>query len=91
VIKNVKKKTLIGLFVTLLAFSFPVISWGSMLSGELVKIQGSVYTIKDDSGREQQVKVDQSTVKQGQIKEGTRVEVEVDDMTGNAKSIKPKA
>ena len=85
------KKMLIGMFVMLLAFSFPVVSWGSTLSGELVKIHGSVYIIKDDSGREQQVKVDQSTVKQGQIKEGTRVEVEVDDMTGSAKSIKPKA
>ncbi len=85
------KKMLVGMFVMLLAFSFPGLSWGSMLSGQLVKIQGSVYIIKDDiSGKEQQVRVDQSTVKQGEIKEGVRVEVEVDDKSGSAKSIKVK-
>ncbi len=85
------KKMLIGMFVMLLAFSLPGLSWASMLSGKIVKIQGSVYVIKDDlSGKEYQFRVDQSTTKQGEIKEGARVEVELDDSSGNAKSIKVK-
>jgi hypothetical protein len=85
------KKVLIGMFVMLLVFSLPALTWASMLVGQVVKIQGPLYTIKDDlSGQEFQVRVDQSTAKQGEIKEGARVEVEVDDMSGSAKSIKLK-
>lgn len=75
----------------LLVFSFPGLTWASMVVGQVVKIQGLLYTIKDDiSGQELQIRVDQSTTKQGEIKEGARVEVEVDDTSGNAKSIKLK-
>jgi hypothetical protein len=85
------KKILIGMFVMFLAFSFPGLSLASILVGKVVKIEGSVCVIKDDlSGKEYQLRIDQSTIKQGEIKEGVHVEVEVDDKSGNAKSIKVK-
>lgn len=85
------RKMLIGVFVMFLAFSFSGQTWASMLVGKVIKIDGSLYVIKEDiSGKEVQFQVDQFTIKQEGIKEGVRVEVEVDDKSGRAKSIKVK-
>ncbi len=84
------KKVLIGMFVALLSFGFAGFSWAAMLTGQVMKIDGSTYVIKDNSGKEQLIQVNESTTKDGKIKEGARVEVEVDDVTGFAKSIKVK-
>jgi hypothetical protein len=86
------KKMLIGAFLVLLAFGLPGLSWASTVSGTLMKIEGSTYVIKDDNrGDEHRVQIDISTTIQGNPKEGARVEVEVDDQSGHAKSIKVKA
>jgi len=71
-----------------LSFGFTGLSWAAMLTGQLMKIEGSTYVIKDDSGKELRFQVNESTTKDGKIKEGARIEVEVDDVTGLAKSIK---
>jgi hypothetical protein len=77
------------MFVLLLASSFYTLGWASTVVGKVVKFDGAVCIIKDDiSGKESQLHVDQTTIKQGEIKTGTRVEAEVDDKTGHAKSIK---
>jgi hypothetical protein len=66
-------------------------AWAATFDGTLIKIDGTVYVVKDDrNGMERRVVSNQSTVKIGDLKEGAKVEVEIDDTSGYAKVIKSK-
>ena len=47
------------------------------LKGELLKIEGQNYTVKDKSGDEVRFVVDKETQLQGQIKEGDTIEAKI--------------
>jgi hypothetical protein len=57
------------------------------VKGEVLKIDGDNYTIKDASGKEVRVHVDKSTKSQGALKVGDKVEAET-TAEGHATSIK---
>jgi hypothetical protein len=85
------KKMLIGMVVMLLTFSFSGLSWASIVLGKVVKIDGNVLVVKDDlAGKDRQLHIDQTTIKQGEVKVGAQVQVDVDDKTDHAKSITVK-
>jgi len=85
------KKMLIGMVVMLLTFSFSGLSWASTVLGKVVKIDGNVLVVKDDlAGKDRQLHIDQTTIKQGEVKVGAQVQVDVDDKTDHAKSITVK-
>jgi hypothetical protein len=85
------RRIMMGAFFLFLIFSLPSLVLASTFNGTLVKIEGSVYVVKDESsGTERRILVDQSTVKVGDLKEGAVVEVEVDDTSGYVKVIKVK-
>jgi len=50
---------------------------GQSVKGELVKIDGENYTVKDKSGQEVRFVVDKETKLQGQIKEGDAIEAKI--------------
>jgi hypothetical protein len=77
---------LLGLVVGVVVLSFVSMSWAGMVTGELTKIDGSFYVVKDKEGKEHRIHFDNSTQKTGDIKAGANVEV--DDANGHAKSIK---
>jgi hypothetical protein len=80
------KKMILGLVVGVAALSFVSMSWAGMISGELSKIDGSFYIVKDKDGKEHKIHFDNSTQKTGDVKAGANVEV--DESNGHAKSIK---
>ena len=80
------KPMLLGLVVGVVVLSFVSMSWAGMVTGELTKIDGSFYVVKDKEGKEHRIHFDNSTQKTGDIKAGANVEV--DDANGHAKSIK---
>jgi hypothetical protein len=85
------RRIMTGAFFLLLMLSLPGLGLASTINGTLMKIEGSVYVVKDSqSGMERRILVDQSTVKVGDLKEGATVEVEVDDTSGYVKVIKAK-
>jgi len=87
----VARRIMMGVFFLLLMLSLPSLGLASTFNGMLMKIEGSVYVVKDDSsGTERRILIDQSTVKVGDLKEGAMVEVEVDDTSGYVKVIKVK-
>jgi translation elongation factor P/translation initiation factor 5A len=82
---------LILMVALVVGFGFVGQAWASTVSGKLLKIEGSVYVIQDEqSGEKHQVRVDQSTRKEGEIKEGAMVEVQIDDLNDRVVSIKEK-
>jgi hypothetical protein len=83
------KKMLFGMLAMLLTFSFAGLSWASIVTGKVVKIEGDIYVVKDDvDGKERKIHTDQTTTKEGEIKAGSKVQADVDDKSGHAKSIK---
>lgn len=81
---------LIGVFVMVLALAGIGFA-GSTVSGEIVKIDGEMVSIKDNSGKVQQVHVDpKATKKTGDLKEGAKVTAQVNDK-GHADSIEVKS
>jgi hypothetical protein len=85
------RRIMMGALFLLLVLSLPTLGLASTFNGTLMKIEGSVYVVKDNqSGTERRILVDQSTVKVGDLKEGATVEVEVDDTSGYVKVIKVK-
>lgn len=85
------RRIIMGVMFLLLMLSLPSLGLASMFNGTLMKIEGSVYVVKDDrTGTERRILVDQSTVKVGDLKEGAMVEIEVDDTSGYVKVIKAK-
>jgi hypothetical protein len=80
------KRILLGLVIAVAALSFVSMSWAGMIAGELSKIDGSFYVVKDKDGKEHRIHFDNSTQKTGDVKAGANVEV--DEANGHAKSIK---
>jgi len=77
---------ILGFLVGVAVLSFVSMSWAGMITGELTKIDGSFYVVKDKDGKEHRIHFDNSTQKTGDVKAGANVEV--DDANGHAKSIK---
>jgi len=64
-------------------------SGGHKTKGELVKISGAMYSVKDEHGKVSTFHVNGSTHKEGNIKEGATVVVEsTKDGAGHALSMK---
>jgi hypothetical protein len=57
------------------------------VKGEVLRIEGENYFVKDEAGKEVKLHVNQQTKKEGDIKVGARVEAQA-DATGHATSIK---
>ena len=57
------------------------------IKGEVLKIEGENYTIKDASGKEVSIHVDKTTKTQGALKVGDKVEAQA-TAEGHATSIK---
>jgi hypothetical protein len=57
------------------------------VTGEILKVEGENYTIKDASGKEVRLHVDKTTKTQGTLKVGDKVEAEATP-AGHATSIK---
>lgn len=79
------KKTLTGIAAILGAVTLTATAWGAVVSGELLKIDGSFYVVKDAAGKEHKIHFDDSTKKAAEIKAGMKVEI--DEANGHAKSI----
>ncbi len=47
------------------------------IQGELLRVQDELYVVKDASGQEVALHVDQSTQKTGEVKEGDQIKAEV--------------
>ena len=58
-----------------------------VIHGDVLNIEGETYTIKDRSGHEVQLRVDQHTLQEDRIKVGDKVEVQVSS-DGHAQSIR---
>jgi hypothetical protein len=80
------KKLFLGAVITAATLGLTGLGWAEMVMGDLVKIDGSFYVVKDSKGKEHRIHFDPSTKKEGDIKAGAHVEVDNDN--GHAKSIK---
>ncbi|HBP89520.1 MAG TPA: hypothetical protein DD706_17670 [Nitrospiraceae bacterium] len=50
---------------------------GSEITGEILTVEGDLYTVKDSTGKEVQLHVDESTEKSGKLIEGDKIKAEV--------------
>jgi hypothetical protein len=57
------------------------------ISGEILRVQGELYVVKDEKGKEVKLHVDHSTQKSGELKEGDKIEAEI-TTKGHAVSVK---
>jgi hypothetical protein len=80
------KRMLLGMIMAVAILSFVSMSWAGMVSGELTKIDGSFYVVKDKDGKEHKIHFDNTTKKTGDVKAGAQVEL--DEANGHATSIK---
>ncbi len=82
---------LIGAFVLVMALTGVGLA-GTTITGEIVKIDGEMISVKDDTtGRVQQIHVDpKATKKTGEMKEGAKITAQVDDK-GHAHSVDVKS
>jgi len=84
-----KSVAVMGAFVLLL-FLVGVGLAGQTITGEIVKIDGEMVSVKDSSGKVQQIHVDpQSTKKTGDLKPGAKITAQVNDR-GHAESVDAK-
>jgi uncharacterized protein YdeI (BOF family) len=60
---------------------------GQIVKGEILKIDGQNYTVKDKSGKEVKFAVDKETQLQGPVKEGDSIEAKI-AQDGTADSVK---
>jgi hypothetical protein len=60
---------------------------GQIVQGEILKIEGQNYTVKDKSGKEVKFAVDKETQLQGPVKEGDSIEAKI-AQDGTADSVK---
>jgi len=58
------------------------------IKGDLLKIEGEFYVVKDASGKEVRLHVDKTTKVEGAVKAGDKIEAQATDK-GHAMSIKP--
>jgi len=80
------KRIIFAVIAAAAFLSFTSGSWAEMVSGDLVKIDGSFYVVKSKDGKEHRIHFNDSTQKSGDIKPGAMVDVDNDN--GHAKSIK---
>ena len=66
----------------------PAAAGAQTVKGDLLKIEGEFYVVKDTSGKELRLHVDGSTKLEGTIKAGDKIEAQATDK-GHAESIKP--
>ena len=59
-----------------------------MVNGDLLKIDGEFYVVKDASGKEVRLHVDKTTKMEGALKAGDKIEAQASEK-GHALSIKP--
>lgn len=77
---------LVGAFVLVMALSGVGLA-GTTITGEIVKIDGEMVSVKDSAGKVHQIHVDpKATKKSGELKQGDKVKAEVDEK-GHAKSV----
>lgn len=92
-------KMIIGLIAltAVLCFGLPPLTYAAdapaaagskTVKGDLLKIDGEFYVVKDASGKELRLHVDKSTKLQGNVKAGDKIEVQASDKD-HALSIKP--
>ncbi len=58
------------------------------ITGDLLKIEGEFYVVKDAAGKEIRLHVDKSTKLEGSIKTGDKIEAQATEK-GHALSVKP--
>ena len=58
------------------------------ITGDLLKIDGEFYVVKDAAGKEVRLHVDKSTKLEGSIKAGDKIEAQATEK-GHALSVKP--
>jgi len=58
------------------------------ITGDLLKIDGEFYVVKDAAGKEVRLHVDKSTKLEGSIKAGDKIEAQATEK-GHAVSVKP--
>jgi hypothetical protein len=94
-------KKLAGFLALVALFTFGLLTYADMASaagmesaaaaktvkGEVLKIDGENYTVKDDTGKEVKLHINADTKKEGHIKVGDKNEAHA-DATGHAVSIK---
>jgi len=78
----------IGLAPLTYAADQPAAASSQTVKGDLLKIEGEFYVVKEDSGKELRLHVDKSTKVEGEIKAGDKIEVQATDK-GHALSVKP--
>ncbi len=92
-------KKLIGLIALAVVLSFgmaamtyaagqPMAAGSQTIQGDLLKIEGEFYVVKDAAGKEVRLHVDKSTKLEGALKAGDKIEAQATDK-GHAVSIKP--
>ncbi len=81
---------LVGAFVLVMALAGVGLA-NQTISGEIVKIDGEMVSVKDSTGKVQQIHVDpKATKKTGELKEGAKVTAQVDEK-GHANSVEVKS
>jgi uncharacterized protein YdeI (BOF family) len=96
-------KKLIGLFVFAVIIGVGMASYSSAaddkaapstqtVNGDLLKIEGEFYVVKDMAGKEVRLHVDKTTVLDGTIKVGDKVEAQATEKNHAAsiKHVRPK-
>ncbi|MGH7236805.1 MAG: hypothetical protein ACREIO_10520 [Nitrospiraceae bacterium] len=78
----------LGLVSLTYAAAEPAAAGSQTVKGDLLKIEGEFYVVKDGAGKEVRLHVDKSTKLQGDIKAGDKIEAQATDK-GHAVSIKP--
>jgi hypothetical protein len=92
-------KKLIGLMALAVVLSFgmaamtyaadqPMAAGSQTIQGDLLKIEGEFYVVKDAAGQEVRLHVDKTTRLEGALKAGDRIEAQATDK-GHAVSIRP--
>ena len=92
-------KKLIGLIALAVVLSFgmatityaadqPMAAGSKTIQGDLLKIEGEFYVVKDAAGQEVRLHVDKTTRLEGNLKAGDKIQAQATDK-GHALSIKP--
>ena len=92
-------KKLIGLIALAVVLNFgmaamtyaadqPMAAGSQTIQGDLLKIEGEFYVVKDAAGQEVRLHVDKTTRLEGALKAGDRIEAQATDK-GHAVSIRP--
>lgn len=91
-------KSMLRLFTLAAVMSFGLVSWthaaeemaapGSQtIKGDVLKIDGEYYVVKDSTGKEVRLHVDKTSKLEKDLKAGDKIEAQVTDK-GHAQSIK---